>query len=149
LLEHALRATETMGYGNLQPRFLMYLAEAYVLADRLEDALEFIGRALTLARDRGQRPYEAQALCLLGEVTARRDPPGRADSHYRDALALAEKLEMRPLVAHCHVGLRKLYRRAGKPQEAQEHFTTATTMYREMGMPFWLEKAKADAEELA
>ena len=112
-----------MGYGNLQPRFLMYLGEAYVLADRLEDALEFIGRALTLARERGQHPYEAQTLCLLGEVAARHDPPGRADTHCRDAFALAEKLEMRPLVAHCYLGFGKLYRRVAKRPAAQEHLT--------------------------
>jgi ribosomal protein L40E len=28
----------------------------------------------------------------------------------------------------------KLYRRTGKGEQAQEHFTTATTMYREMDM---------------
>ena len=41
---------------------------------------------------------------------------------------------MRPLVAHCHLGLGKLYRRTGKREQAQEHLTTATTMYREMDM---------------
>jgi hypothetical protein len=50
---------------------------------------------------------------------------------------------MRPLVAHCHLGLGKLYRRTGKRQEAQEHLITATTMYREMDMRFWLEQAEA------
>jgi hypothetical protein len=51
---------------------------------------------------------------------------------------------MRPLVAHCHLGLGKLYRRTGKREQAQEHLTTATTMYREMGMTYWLEKAEAE-----
>jgi hypothetical protein len=50
---------------------------------------------------------------------------------------------MRPLVAHCHLGFGKLYRRTGKRQEAYEHLTTATTMYREMDMRFWLEQAEA------
>jgi hypothetical protein len=50
---------------------------------------------------------------------------------------------MRPLIAHCHLGLGKLYRRTGKRQEAQEHLTTATTMYPEMGMTYWLEQAEA------
>jgi tetratricopeptide (TPR) repeat protein len=127
----------------------MYLGEAYVLADRLEDALVLADRALTFARERGQRGYEAWALRLLGEVTARRDPPKHADGHYRDALALAEELGMRPLVAHCHLGLGKLYRRTGNGQQAQEHLTTATTMYREMDMRFWLEKAEAEMKELA
>ena len=63
--------------------------------------------------------------------------------HYRQALALAEELGMRPLVAHCHLGLGKLYRRTGKREQAREHLTTATTMYREMDMRFYLEQAEA------
>src|SRR4030095_4692832 len=45
LLEHAVSARETMGFGAYQPLFLVYLGEAYVLADRLEDALELARRA--------------------------------------------------------------------------------------------------------
>jgi Tetratricopeptide repeat len=56
---------------------------------------------------------------------------------------------MRPLVAHCHLGLGKLYRRTGQHEEAHEHLTTATTMYREMGMTCWLEKAEAETRDLA
>jgi len=54
-----------------------------------------------------------------------------------------------PLVAHCHLGLGKLYRRTGKPEQAREHLTTATTMYREMGMTYWLEKAEAEIKAVA
>jgi len=55
---------------------------------------------------------------------------------------------MRPLVAHCHLGLRKLYRRTGKREQAQEHLASATAMYREMDMRFWLEKAEAEMRGL-
>ena len=51
--------------------------------------------------------------------------------------------------AHCQLGLGKLYRRTGQRQGAQEHFTIAMTMYREIDMRFWLEEVKAGAEELA
>jgi hypothetical protein len=44
----------------------------------------------------------------------------------------------------CHLGLGKLYRCTGDHAKAQEHLTTASAMYREMDMGFWL--AKADAE---
>jgi hypothetical protein len=64
-------------------------------------------------------------------------------------MSLAEELGMRPLVAHCHLGLGKLYRRTGKREQAQEHLATATTMYREMDMQFWLEQAEAELRELA
>ena len=51
---------------------------------------------------------------------------------------------MRPLVAHCHLGLGKLFRRKGDRATAQEHLTTGATMYREMDMRFWLEQAEAE-----
>ena len=34
-------------------------------------------------------------------------------------------------------------------QQAQEHLTTATTMYRGMGMTYWLEQAEAELQLLA
>jgi hypothetical protein len=71
----------------------------------------------------------------------------RAAEAYREALAIAEQIGARPLVAHCHLGLGKLQQRSGKQQEAREHLTTATTMYREMDMRFWLEKAEAELRD--
>jgi hypothetical protein len=53
---------------------------------------------------------------------------------------------MRPLVAHCHLGLGTLYRRTGNRAKVREHLTTAMTMYREMDMRFWLQKTEADLE---
>jgi hypothetical protein len=67
---------------------------------------------------------------------------------YRQALALAEPRGMRPLVAHCYLGLGKLYLRTDRREQAQEHLTTASAMYREMDMRFWLEKAEAELNVL-
>ena len=144
LLEHAMSAFEAMGIRSLQLVYLVPFGESCALADRLEDARELGGQALALARQDGRRGAEARALRLLGDVTARGDRPEHAEGHYRDALVLAEELEMRPLVAHCHAGLAKLYRHTGKSEQTREHLTTATTMYREMGMQFWLEQAEAE-----
>ena len=66
--------------------------------------------------------------------------PRAVRPHYRQALALAERLGMRPLVAHCHLGLGKLSLRTGQREPAQEHLTTAMTMYREMDMRFYLSR---------
>ena len=51
---------------------------------------------------------------------------------------------MRPLATHCHLGLGKFYSRTGDRAKATEHLTIAATMYREMDMCFWLEKAEAE-----
>ena len=58
------------------------------------------------------------------------------------------KFGMRPLIAHCHLGLGKLCARTGQREQAREYLTTATTMYREMDMPFWLEPAGAELRQL-
>jgi class 3 adenylate cyclase/tetratricopeptide (TPR) repeat protein len=145
LLHQALKGMEALGIGGYHSLLVVHLGEACLLADRLEEALAAASRALALTRDRGERGFEAWALRLLGDIAARRDPPeiDQAETHYRDAWALAHELEMRPLLAHCHLGLGKLYRRTGDPAKSEEHLTTATAMYREMGMSFWLEKAEA------
>jgi tetratricopeptide (TPR) repeat protein len=122
------------------------MGQACLLLGRLDEAQHFCERALESARF--QPGYAAAALHLLGEVATHPDrfDPARGEAHYHQALALAEPRGMRPLVAHCHLGLGKLYRRAGKRQDAHEHLTTATTMYREMDMRFWLEQAERSWE---
>jgi len=124
---------------------LVRLGGALLLADRREDAAANAGQALTLARERGLRGHEAYALRLVGEIAAHRAPPELqpAADHYGQALKLATELDMRPLVAHCHLGLGKLHWRTDKSGGAQRHLTTATAMYGEMDMRFWLEQAEA------
>src|SRR5262249_31562158 len=80
------------------------------------------------------RGTEAWCLRLLGEIASHRGPPEieSAKQHYHQGLALAAEVGMRPLAAHCHLGLGKLSRRTGTRVQAQEHLATARTMYREM-----------------
>jgi hypothetical protein len=59
-------------------------------------------------------------------------------------LALAEELGMRPLEAHCHLGLGKLHRAVGRPEHAHAELSTAITMLGEMLMAFWLPEAEAE-----
>jgi tetratricopeptide (TPR) repeat protein len=146
LLQEALTALESMGMFQWRSSVLVHLGETYLLASRPEDALTLAERGLTLASERGHRGSEAWALRLLGEIASHHDRPdvAMAEGHYSAAVALASELGMRPLVAHCHLGLGKMFRRTGKRQEAQEHLTTATTMYREMVMRFWLKRARME-----
>jgi uncharacterized protein HemY len=104
--------------------------------------------ALELACAHGERANEALALYVLGTIAAQSDAFVKAEVHYRNARTLGDELGMRPLVAHCHLGLGKLYRRTDKREHAREHLAAATTMYRDMGMTYWLEKAEAEVREL-
>jgi tetratricopeptide (TPR) repeat protein len=142
LREQAVESTK--GFGE-RSHTISLAGEGSLLAGQIGDATKLAEQALRLSRTSKERGFEAWALRLLGEISARRDPPEveRAESHYREALVLATGLGVRPLVAHCHVGLGMLYRRT-KRQEAQEHLATATTMYREMDMPYWLEQVETE-----
>jgi hypothetical protein len=126
------------------------LGEAHLLAGRVEEASEFGNRGLVLARERGERGHEACAHFLLGETAShpkcQRVPA--AEAYYATSTALAVELGMRPLLAHCRFSVGKLYGRAGDAR-ATEHLTTATNLFREMGMRFWLEKAEAEMQALA
>src|SRR5262249_24107545 len=148
LLEEAMALAATPWR---RPQFMAYLSEVRLREHRAAAAAELAARAFALAREYEQRGIEAWILRLRGEIAAHRDPPDArlADSYYRQARVPADDLGMRPLVTHCHLGLGKLYQRAGKRNQAREHLTAATTMYREMEMTFWLEKAEAQMRELA
>jgi class 3 adenylate cyclase/tetratricopeptide (TPR) repeat protein len=144
--EQATRSRRTK-----EASFAAYLGHALLREGHLEEARRFAARALSVSRERGERGSEARSLCLLGEVEAHGagDGKGRqAERHYAEALALAEELGMRPLVAHCHLGLGKLSRQTGKLEQARDHLATAATMYREMDMRFWLGQAEAESKEL-
>jgi tetratricopeptide (TPR) repeat protein len=121
------------------------LGEAYAVAGRLEEACAVAERTLTLARQHQERGNQAYALCLLGEIAARRDPPARAraEAYYHQALALAEASGMRPLVAHCHLGLGRLYATSGRCEDARAELSAAIALYRTMEMTFWPPQAEA------
>jgi tetratricopeptide (TPR) repeat protein len=116
-------------------------------AGRIDEAASHTREALSLTRRLGARASEAHALCLAADVASTAGAED-AEGYYREALAFASELGMRPLIAHCHRGLAKLYRRTGEREQAHEHLTTAATMYREMDMRFWLEQAEAEIAEL-
>ena len=127
LLQHALTTMESTKSVMFLALLLVHLGEAHAFANQPAEALSLAERALTLARDCGHRSSEAWALRLVGEITSNLDSPETetAEDHYRKALALADELGMRPLVAHCHLGLGKLYRRMGTPEPAREHLNAA------------------------
>jgi len=145
LLMQAMEQTTAMEMGGFQTLCLGCLGHAHLLAGRLEEAHARADGALARARAHQERGNEAYALRLLGEVAARREPPEGelAETHYRQALALAEELGMRPLVAHGHLGLGNLYLKSGRRDKAHAELSAAIALYRTMEMTFWLPQAEA------
>jgi transcriptional regulator with AAA-type ATPase domain/tetratricopeptide (TPR) repeat protein len=141
--EQILDRERAAGHGGHHGWAYHSLGRAALLLGRLDEARRLSGRAIESSPN--QPGFVAHALHLLGDIATHPDrfDAESGEAHYRKALALAEPRGMRPLVAHCHFGLGKLYGRMGQQQEAQEHLAIATTMYREMDMQYWLEQAQS------
>jgi tetratricopeptide (TPR) repeat protein len=145
LLTQALEKATAMERVHVQTPCSLSLGEAQMLAGHLEDAHSLAERTLSLACEYQQRGHQAYALGLLGDIAARRESPEsvQAEAYYRQALALADELGMRPLLAHCHLGLGTLYARIDRREQARAELSAAIALYRAMDMTFWLLQAEA------
>ena len=145
LLDQTLECVTPGSRVIFQAFVLTELSEALLLVGRVDEAHALAKRLLDLSHTHIGRGYQAHALRLLGEIAARGEPPDaeQAETHYRQALALAEELGMRPLQAHCHLGLGMLYAKTGQHEQARAELSAAIELYRGMEMQFWLSQAEA------
>jgi tetratricopeptide (TPR) repeat protein len=145
LLEQAVAQATAMGRLSRLSFWTVQLSRGYLLAGRLDDALPLAQQALARTRTHQERGYQADALLLLGDIHTQRQPPDGvpAETHYRAALGLAEELGMRPLLAHCHMGLGTLHTKIGQQEQARTALATAVDLYRAMDMTFRLPQAEA------
>jgi tetratricopeptide (TPR) repeat protein len=125
-------------------RVYLSMGRACLLLGQLDEAKRLGSRVAEAFSSRFG--YSADASHLLGDIATHTDrfDAKTGEAHYRQALALAEPRGMRPLIAHCHLGLGRLRQRTGNREQAREHLATATSMYREMDMRFYLEQAEAE-----
>jgi len=150
LLEEAVEAITAMQMLGLRSLFITFLAEAHLVLGQRAKARELAEQALALARDHQQRGREAWSLKLLGDIHSQAPAEAaQGDDAYRQALTLASETGMLPLVAHCHLALARLDRGRSKGEEARAHLMTASSLYDEMDMQFWLKQAQAEMRELA
>jgi class 3 adenylate cyclase/tetratricopeptide (TPR) repeat protein len=142
LLEQSV-ATEAMAMQR--GRVCVWLSEAYLRLGRLDEALAVARRGLEFCRTYAQQGEQAWALRLLGDIYAHSPPLEHTlgETTYREALTLAEVLDMRPLQAHCHLGLGTLYAKTGQREQARTKLSAAIDLYRAMDIPFWLPQTEA------
>jgi tetratricopeptide (TPR) repeat protein len=143
LLEEGAAHCEATHNLTGQPTRLAGLAHAYLLAGRLGDAEQTACRGVSLARTLSQPAGEAWCSWAAGAIAAAVKDGTVSETHFVHARDIAVTLGMRPLAAHCHFGLAKLYRTLGDVDEATRHIGLAMALYREMGMSIWLEAAAA------
>jgi len=151
LLQQAESETLSIGRISGQSLRVNWQGEAYLMAGRLDEAASLARRGLELSEKHRERGHGAWSLKLLGEVASCQVPVNVKDgeAYYSRALAVANELGMRPLKAHCHLGLGKLHLQVSHLEKGRVELKQAIELYHEMGMKFWLSKAEAALGELS
>jgi DNA-binding NtrC family response regulator/tetratricopeptide (TPR) repeat protein len=146
LLEGAVRQAQAMKLIRGLSLLVGVWSYASLLAGDRAGARERALRALDLAREHREPGYEAWILRLQAEVDLRGRPmlPAEAEARFGEALVRARALGMRPLVAHCHLGLARLCHHLARPAEAEQHRAEAASLYAAMEMSFWLPQCARD-----
>jgi tetratricopeptide (TPR) repeat protein len=132
---------------SAQAPALTALGEARLLEGKLAQSLETAQSALTVAQQNGRRGQEAWALRLLGEIALSRSDAPLACDYFTRALAVSTALDMRPLSAHCYLGMGRALRRANDHEAAEQQLATAVGLFREMEMGFWLAQASTEKDK--
>jgi tetratricopeptide (TPR) repeat protein len=145
LLEQAVERADAMEQVFAHALRLVLLADALLSLGRPKEAETQAVKALETATQHQEAGSIAHAWRALGRVTAEGDVK-RAQTSYAQAAQVAERLGMRPLLAHCHLGLGQLLTRTGSP-EADQHLHAAETLYAELDMGFWREHPNAGPQK--
>jgi len=105
---------------------------ARLLLGQIEDALRLAKSACEASSE--QPGYMAWAVHLLADVSFAMSDWSTAERSYLDALLIAERQRMRPLIAHCHRGLACLP--TTRKTASRDHSRIAQSHYTSMAMAF-------------
>lgn len=144
LLEHAVEQARALRRVDQQALRLAALGAGYLVGGRLDEAWMLFRDAMESARAQKERGAEAYTLRLGGALVAAGVPAdhGSAVELYQQAIAAAENLAMRPLVALCRLDLGRHLARLGHMAAARNELQLSADELRLLGMAFWLREAE-------
>jgi len=143
MLEQAAKQAESLGRLYEQASIIGWLGLANLRAGHCDEALDLALRAYEVADQSRQQGKRAHTLRILADVHAAFGPSHfeQAEDCYHRALLQARESGMRPLQAHCHLGLGTVYSRTERPEQAETELSMAIDLFRSIDMTFWLPQA--------
>ena len=142
LLERAVTVAVARSQNASLPPIYLRLGEVNLAAGRLRESSEAAAKALDLFRAQREHGHEAHGLRLLADIASWDDRIEAAQRHFAEAIALAERHGMLPLVARCRLGLGLMWQRRGEAAHARPYLDAAVGDFRNMAMLGWLGQAE-------
>jgi class 3 adenylate cyclase/tetratricopeptide (TPR) repeat protein len=150
LLEMSDKQSALMGRKAGQSLRTCWHAQARFLSGEISTANDLVTRAFELAVQAKEPGHQGWALRLLGDIAVSENAESSIpEQYYAQAIALANDLEMKPLAAHCRLGLGTLWLQQGDEQRAEFELSAANRLYRQIGMTFWLNQTEAKLRQLS
>ena len=126
----ALALAETMRHAFLIAGIATNAAEACMLLNQLDEAEQFVQRALREEEER----HRPSALVVLGQIHQRRGQLPQATSILREAIAKAQSIQDPLCQATALRTLGDVLREQNKAGEADAAYTQALTLFNDMGL---------------
>jgi tetratricopeptide (TPR) repeat protein len=145
MLQDCVAYGEAIQFAAHRALNLAWLSDAHRRAGQVAHAMATIDRALQATQAPGQRAGEVEVFLTVAALHTSSGSPDldAARSAAEQALALADSLGARPLVARAYLALGHVSRQTGASAQAAENLALARAMFTEMGMSFWLEQDSA------
>ena len=138
LLEKAVALDASAEPQTTRSFTLIAFAETLLLAGELEKALTAVNETLHRTRMLEERAAEGHACWLRATIDVVRGIDLEAAANmFETATDIAAQLNLRPLMAHCHLGFGDLYQRRGLQEEAAAYRDRGQSLLDELGMKRW------------
>jgi predicted ATPase len=120
-MQEGLAARQAIGTQLYQPALLSMLAEAYGRAGPPSQGLLVLNEAFTRIEVTGERSSEAELYRLKGELLRMQGADAQeVESHFRQALAVAQQQEAKSLELRAAMSLSRLWQQQGRQADAHE-----------------------------
>jgi tetratricopeptide (TPR) repeat protein len=132
--------------GLLYWRYLCHRFCSYTYFEQgdMEQARTHAELALQFALENNETMGQGISRVLLGRVIAKTEPTHveAAEQHTLEGIGLLKELGLLSYYSCGYLWLGEVYAESGRREEALENLKKAETMFREMGMDYWLGKAQ-------
>jgi class 3 adenylate cyclase/tetratricopeptide (TPR) repeat protein len=140
LLEEAVALDRLAEPRTTHSFALTALSEAALLAGDLGRALTTVTQALQQIRSHEERGAEAYACWLLANIHSTYDSDIETTAEmFETAIAIATELHLKPLLAHCHLGIAALYLRRSRRPQGNAHRDRGQHLLETLGMKPWIQ----------
>ncbi len=109
----------------------------------LEDALRCTEKTLELSIKNNEKRYEGLSKILFGRILGSKNKEKYEDGEQFifEGYQILEELRARPAIAQSFLDLGELYINSGQMDKALKNLEKAKSMFKEMGMEYWIAKA--------